>query len=79
MVAASNTPSRDVQLAARLGVRLQLPVPIVVRPGMKQRLELAPLLRRELFNRPLDFSNRAHGTKLNGMHYDVNSANSGHG
>src|ERR1035437_6144970 len=62
-----------VQLAARLGIRLHLPIPIVVRPGMKQRLQLATLLRRELLNRPLDFSNRAHGTKLSGMHYGVNS------
>ena len=64
-----------VQLAARLGIRLHLPVPIVVRPGMKQRLQLATLLRREFLNRPFDLSNRAHGTKLNVMHYAVNSAN----
>jgi hypothetical protein len=44
-----------VRLAARLGVRLHLPVPIVVRPGVKQRLQLATL-----------FSNRAHGTEWQG-------------
>jgi hypothetical protein len=66
--------SRDhfVQLAARLGIRLHLAIPIVVRPGMKQCLQLATLLRRELFNRPLDLSNCAYGTKLGIMHYGVN-------
>lgn len=61
-----------VQLTARLGISLHLPIPIVVRPGMKQCLQLATLLRRELFNRPFDFSNCAHGTKLSAVLYGVN-------
>ena len=42
---------------------------------MKQRLQLATLLRREFLNRPFDLSKRAQGTKLSVMHYAVNSAN----
>ena len=61
-----------VQLPARLGIRFHLPVPIVVRLGMKQCLQLATLLRRELFYRPLDLSNRAHGTNLSVTHSGVN-------
>jgi hypothetical protein len=41
---------------------------------MKQPLQLATRLRRELFNRPLDLGNLAHGTKLSVMHYGINSA-----
>src|ERR1017187_402094 len=65
-----------MQLPARLGIRLHLPIPIVVRPRVKQCLQLATLVRRGLLNRPLDLSNLAHGTKCNAMHSGVNSATS---
>jgi hypothetical protein len=66
---------QPIQLAARLGIRSHLAIPIVVRPGMEQRFQLATLLRRELVNRSLDFSNRAHAGKLSAMRKGVNAAN----
>jgi len=67
---------QPIQLAARLSIRSHLAIPIIVRPRMEQRFQLATLLRRELVNRSLDFSNRAHVGKLSAMRNDVNSAKS---
>lgn len=49
-----------MQLPSKLGVLGHLAIPIIVRPGVQQRLQLAPLLRGKLVNGSLDFSNRAH-------------------
>ena len=65
---------QPIQLAARLSIRSHLAIPIVVRPGMEQRFQLATLLWRELVNRSLDFSNRAHAGKLSPMGKGVNAA-----
>jgi len=63
---------QPIQLSAGFGVALHLAVPIVVRPGMEQRLQLATLLRREAVNRGLDFSHRAHAGKLSPRRRGVN-------
>ena len=47
------------------GVPFHLPIPIVILEWMQKRFQLATLLERELVNRSLDFSSRAHGGKLN--------------
>ena len=61
------------------GVCFHLLVPIVVRERMQQRLQLAPLLRREFLDGRPDFSNRAHAGKLSAIRNGVNEANHGCG
>ena len=56
------------------GIALHLPVPIVILERMQQCLQLATLLQRELVNRSLDFSNRAHAGKLSVLQFGFNAA-----
>src|ERR1035437_7636462 len=57
------------------GIALHLPIPIIILERMQQCFQLATLLQRELVNRSLDFSNRAHAGKLSAMRRSVNAAN----
>src|ERR1035437_3269856 len=64
---------QGVELAGG-GIAFHLFVPFVVLERMQQCLQLATLLQRELVNRSLDFSNRAHAGKLSAMRFGVNAA-----
>jgi hypothetical protein len=56
------------------GIALHLLVPFVALERMQQCLQLAALLQRELVNRRLYFSNRAHAGKLSVTRIGVNAA-----
>jgi hypothetical protein len=64
-----------IEFAARLGIALHLPIPIIILERMQQRFQLATLLQRKPLNRTENFSNRAHAGKLSAIGNGVNQAN----